>query len=282
MPWTDGLTPEEIGHAQNKGWATLEGDAAIKTVYQSYRGLEKLRGVPSERVLTLPENLNDEAAVKPLFHKLGVPETADKYDFTSIKGADGKELPAETVALLRGMAHVAGTTQAGALRLATDWLKWQTDFTAGQTAQQTQAVRDAEAERGGKEAGLRTANAAALQGEWLANFDVRYLAAERMAGMVGYTSDEIHALKGTDKFVPFMRRMDAMVKAGAEAPLLGHGTGGGGGGAQETEEQLLAEKETIMRENKGKMLRGDEAAKVFGCMAEIDRKIVMARHGRRS
>lgn len=70
--WTSSLPDELRGYAQNKGWKDLP------SAVESYRNLEKLRGVPQERLLALPEKA-DAPEWAGIWQKLGVPENADGY-----------------------------------------------------------------------------------------------------------------------------------------------------------------------------------------------------------
>lgn len=79
--------PEDRGYVENKGWK------ANSDLLNSYRNLEKLRGVPAERLATLPESWDDEAQVKAFMERLPgdrfrAPEKADDYGFTAMEGAD--------------------------------------------------------------------------------------------------------------------------------------------------------------------------------------------------
>lgn len=71
--WTGGL-PEEL-----KSYVGAKGFKDPQTVVESYRNLEKLLGGPKERLLRLPEKMDDPAALGEVFGKLGKPEKADDY-----------------------------------------------------------------------------------------------------------------------------------------------------------------------------------------------------------
>lgn len=70
--WTAGMPDEARGYIQNKAW---KSPADLLT---SYQNLEKLRGVPQERLLALPEKA-DAPEWAGIWQKLGVPEKADGY-----------------------------------------------------------------------------------------------------------------------------------------------------------------------------------------------------------
>jgi len=78
--WLDGLTPELKGYAEIKGFKTEA------QVLESYRNFEKFKGVPQERLLTLPDS-EDAALWEPVYQKLGKPATKEDY---GIKTGDEK------------------------------------------------------------------------------------------------------------------------------------------------------------------------------------------------
>lgn len=83
-PWYGGVTDAELrGFAELKGWKT-PGDALT-----SYRNLEKLQGVPPERLLKLPEKADDPGWGE-IHTKLGFapPAAATDYGLDKIEGFD--------------------------------------------------------------------------------------------------------------------------------------------------------------------------------------------------
>lgn len=71
--WLTGVDGEGRGLAEIKAW-NGPGD-----VIRDYRQLEKFRGVPAERLLTLPERLDDAAALGPIYDRLGRPKDVAGY-----------------------------------------------------------------------------------------------------------------------------------------------------------------------------------------------------------
>lgn len=83
-PWYGTIEDAELrGFVELKGW----NDPA--SAIQSYRNLEKLQGVPPERLLKLPEQ-GDAAGWGEIHKKLGfaAPETAADYGLDKIEGFD--------------------------------------------------------------------------------------------------------------------------------------------------------------------------------------------------
>lgn len=79
--WTESLPEEMRGYVETKGF---KDPVAVLT---SYQNLEKLRGVPEDRLLKLPETM-DAAALAPIYDKLGRPADAEKYSRALPEGFD--------------------------------------------------------------------------------------------------------------------------------------------------------------------------------------------------
>lgn len=79
--WSDSLSPEM------KDLVTQRGFKDPGQVLESYVNLEKLRGVPQDRLLKLPET-PDAPEWKDIYKKLGTPDTKDGYELKPAKGDD--------------------------------------------------------------------------------------------------------------------------------------------------------------------------------------------------
>lgn len=78
--WMTGFNEDQ------KGYVGLKGFTGPDAVLDAYRNLEKLRGVPEERLLKLPEKFYDEKGAmtlegRAIFEKLGTPKDAKEYGF---------------------------------------------------------------------------------------------------------------------------------------------------------------------------------------------------------
>lgn len=99
--WMDGLPEDARGYVENKGWKEPTD------VLASYQNLEKLRGVPEDRLLRLPDDPSAEGAMDDVYNKLGRPETPDKYTRALSEGFNDdvfKDIAAE--------AHKMGVTDS--------------------------------------------------------------------------------------------------------------------------------------------------------------------------
>jgi len=81
--WIDSL-PADLQNV-----VTSKGFKEPSDVLNSYVNLEKLRGVPQERLLKLPEK-PDDPAWNDIYFKLGKPETPSGYGFEQDKGGDDR------------------------------------------------------------------------------------------------------------------------------------------------------------------------------------------------
>ena len=78
-PWHGIAEPEGVAYVATKGWQN-PGD-----VIKSYQNAEKLIGRDPNTLLTLPR-ADDPVGFRAVMSKLGLPETADKYEFDTPKG----------------------------------------------------------------------------------------------------------------------------------------------------------------------------------------------------
>lgn len=174
--WKSLKNPELRGYAETKGW---KGDDAItyaETVIDSYRNFEKLKGVPQERLLVLPENPDDAEAMKPVLAKLGMvpPEKADDYGFVTMEGVDPDFAKAA-----QDKFHELGIPP----RLASALAQWQIEQAATMQATQEKEIELAV-----------EADKATLRNEWGSQHDAQLERAKRVARVVGLTEDQIGAL----------------------------------------------------------------------------------------
>lgn len=132
--WINGLTPED------KGYVELKGFKDPASVVNSYRNLEKLHGVPKERLLKLPEKMDDDAAMAEVFNRLGRPEKPEGYELKEFE-AQNKDL----AAWVRSQFHGLGLTKAQGEKFAKAWLaKTAESLTAEHTAAETAAKEAAQ------------------------------------------------------------------------------------------------------------------------------------------
>ena len=121
--WTSSLSPELKGFIQERGFKE-PGEIA-----EQYRNLEKLRGVPADKLLRTPDSYTDakeqEAALNSIYDRLGRPKTAKDYGLEVPKEA-GDAKQTEWAA---DVFHKAGLTKAQAAIVAKEWNDRQVNLT---------------------------------------------------------------------------------------------------------------------------------------------------------
>lgn len=125
--WFDTFVDEDKGYIKNKGW---DNDDGTKNLLTSYKNLEKLRGVPEDRLLKLPEKLDDNEAMGKIYERLGRPEKPEGYEF---KAPEGVQVDADRMKWAAGLAHSMGLNKAQHKALVENTLKYEGDLTAAHT-----------------------------------------------------------------------------------------------------------------------------------------------------
>lgn len=102
--WVEGMSSDEKAYIAAKGW-DKEGKGP-GDILKSYRNLERLRGVEADRLAKIPDWSKPEE-VAEFRTRLGVPESADKYESPQIETPTGVLDPA----MLAPISHELGHTQ---------------------------------------------------------------------------------------------------------------------------------------------------------------------------
>lgn len=169
-PWYSSIQDEGIrGYAELKGWK----DPA--SAIDSYRNLEKLRGVPENELARIPKE-GDAEAWNQFYTKLGRPESAAGYEMPIPEGDDGVFAKAAAE-----WFHEAGLSPAQAKILAeknNEYLAsqvkaWETEVAARQDQEMTE-----------------------LKTTWGAAFDQNTEIARRGAKQFGVTEEVMEQLEG--------------------------------------------------------------------------------------
>lgn len=208
--WLDSLG-ENRGYVENKGWK----DPA--TIVESYRNLEKLRGVPQERLLTLPEDMSEEGALDTVFDRLGRPEAADKYT-----NALGDEYADDTYKSASERAHSLGLSD----KQFAGMQEWMKDAFEGIEAR-------------------RTAEVDAAFGDWSEANPSSLQNVQRMLKAVGAETGDVDAALQGDKAKLFAMLGKVASRMGESAVVQGDGDPEFGmtpTAAQAKIDQLLADK----------------------------------------
>lgn len=167
--WTGGFTEETKGYVQTKGFK----DSAA--VVESYRNLEKLLG-DKDKLIKLPEKLDDPTAMASIWEKLGRPLKPEEYGLTTPKeGGDEAFTNAAAKAF-----HDQGLSRTQATKLA-EW--WNGMVTERQKGQQQVALDKFKAE----DTKLKT--------EWGAAHEQNLATAQKAAETFGVTKEQIDKLE---------------------------------------------------------------------------------------
>jgi len=164
-----GLDPEGLALVSERQFK------APSDVVQSYRNLEKLVGVPPDRIIKLPGEKDPSDSWNAVYDRLGRPKAATDYKIPVPEGDSG-----EFAKALAPIFHEAGLTQAQVQKLA----EKHNALIADQTKQQTTA---AEAKH--------TAEMTALKQEWGPNYDKNNNTIDKAAEQFGMTKEHILGLK---------------------------------------------------------------------------------------
>lgn len=163
--WYDSFDDETKGYIQNKGWNSEDG---TKKMLDSYKNLEKLRGVPEDKLIKIPIEEDAEGWGK-VFDKLGRPESKDGYNVDS---PEGVELDADRVNWFKDIAHKNGLNNKQYAQMVKATLEYENQIISRhkeQIEQQKQASIDK------------------LKDDWGSGYDERRHLAER--GLAQYLDD---------------------------------------------------------------------------------------------
>ncbi len=209
---TDGLA-----YIKNKGWQS--GADVVK----SYQGAEKLIGRDPSTLIPLPKDANDAAGFRAVMSRLGMPETADKYEFgkppAGLQQNEGYEKWA------RGTFHELGLPASTVKALTTK----HNEFVAATLAQQAKDY-DLSVETDKK----------ALIGEWKGGHERMLNAAKTAAKSLGFTPEMID---GVERAVGYAGTWKFFAALGQKMGEDGFATGGDKAtfGAQQTPEEAKTE-----------------------------------------
>lgn len=169
--WMSGFNDDMKGYIQNKGFK------APADLADSYRNLEKLQGVPQDRLLKLPESF-DSPEMRAVYERLGAPKDAKGYSLEVPKeGGDSK--------LMEHFSNVffeAGVPKAMAEKIVKSWNEYQ-------GAAKTQMAESAKQAFSQSEAALKT--------EWGAAYDQNVNIAKEGVKVLGLSKEDIDAIAST-------------------------------------------------------------------------------------
>jgi hypothetical protein len=236
-----------------KGWVDNKGFKDVASALKAHRSAETMIGVPAEQRLTLPRDPTAAGAMDPIFNRLGRPEKAEGYQFQ--QAADKSD--GEFVLWAAKTFHPLGLTQTQASSV----------FDAFKAL-----VADVSGKEAVAQAAAATAEMTALKTDWGANFEKKMTLAREAAQKLGFTPEQMEALKTDTRTARLMANIGARVTE----PPFAAGDGPKGGfkspmtaeGAQTRKSQLMEDRAYVERYNKGDVNARQEMAdlneKIFG------------------
>lgn len=245
--WTSGFNDDLKGFVQNKGFK----DPA--SVLDSYRNLEKLMGTPKERLLRLPENMDDATAMGEIYTRLGRPQTAEDYKIEVPKDGD-----ASFAKWAQGTFHELGLTTKQATALVNKWNEFAVNHQNGMTEK---SATEMQAQHDG------------LKREWGAAFDQNIAVAKRAAAEFGISADVIDKMESAMGFTQVMKLMHTIGAKLGEGEFVTNGNRGAAFNGALTPDQARNKINTLRQDNEfiKRYTNGDASAK-----AEMERLHAMA------
>jgi len=202
--WTSGFNDEIKGYVSTKGFK----DPSM--VVESYRNLEKLMGVPPERLFKLPEK-EDAPEWKDIWGRLGTPKEAKEYQF-EIPKEIGDEKFADWA---KTTMHKLNIPRKQAETLVKEWNQYMTSKMTEDTTSRTAQLNQ---------------QAEALKTEWGAAYEQNVQLGKNAVTEFGFTSEVIDALEKSMGYAATIKLMHTLGSKVGEAQFVGGGGGGSTGG----------------------------------------------------
>lgn len=208
-PWFSGFTD-----ADTRAFIETKGFKDPESLASAYRNLEKVRGVPADRLVTLPGDDKPESW-NPIFDKLGRPAKPELYELAKAEGVPDQFLQWQAKTF-----HELGLSKKQAQALSTQW----NSLAAQSKANDANAQKEARAEQ-----------IANLKKEWGVNAGNLGDAVDKMVGALGLEAQQVEKMENAIGFDGFAKLMIAIkTKFGVqleESSFHGGTTGGNDFGA---------------------------------------------------
>lgn len=186
--WTTGLNDELKGFVQTKGFKDPS------SVLDSYRNLEKSFGVPAERLLRLPEQIDlAKPEGRAIFERLGMPKEAKDYNLTLPKEITDAKVGEK----FKEIGHKHALTGKQLEGVVSDILQWE-------MGDQTAKIEASKLELAKQENELKT--------EWGAAFDQNKNIAASGVKAMGFSKEEVGIIEDA---IGFSRTMKLLHKLGS-------------------------------------------------------------------
>lgn len=183
-----GYSADTVQLMEAKGWHKSENPA--EALSKAYRNLERLRGVPGDQLVRLPEPGNEEQTAE-FYQRLGVPEAPEGYESPEVK-ALGQPIEAAPLAAISHALHHTPEQHAAFMGEVATFLET--------TAQQQAEARNA----------ALSAEKVELDREWGPTLEENTLAAKKGFDAIGWDSATIDAVEQVAGYQAVMK-LGAMV-----------------------------------------------------------------------
>lgn len=187
-PWTDSITDEET-----KSWVVAKGFKDVAALSRSAQNLEKLVGVPADRIVKLPTG-DDPEAWGEVYNRLGRPKTAAEYEIEVPKGE-----PDTFANQAKEWFHETGVSQVQADKLVKKWNEFHQTTSSKQKEAYDLSV---------------TAEMSSLKQEWGVEYDAKAAMVEKAAESFGMTDQQLVALKvsmGPGEAMKFLHKIGTAI-----------------------------------------------------------------------
>lgn len=178
--WTTGFNDDLRGYVQNKGFKDPSA------VVEAYRNFEKLRGVPEDKLVKIPER-SDAPEWQEVYKKLGRPEKPEEY---SLAIPEGEEENPEFSKWAKNAFHKLGLTAKQGESFSQEWNNFTKELTANM---ENQAKAKFEQESN------------SLKKEWGAAYDQNTNIAKQAAKTFGVTEEALGLLENQVGFAQVMK-----------------------------------------------------------------------------
>lgn len=187
-PWIDTIPPEAKGYIEMRGLAGKKPEEIALAAIEGHREAAKVLSYPQNEIVRVPKDLNDPA-MKNVWQRLGAPNDAAGYDFSSVKRADGTALDEATATAFRNAAFERSMPKDMAVEMAKAHVKLLDSAKSTELASYTAAVQDSQK---------------ALKTSWGTNFDSNMIVAKQAAAANGIKPETIIALEKSTSYAEVM------------------------------------------------------------------------------
>lgn len=194
--WTSNLSEDHRGFVQTKGFQ------GVDSVLDSYKNLETLLGAPRERLVKLPDDSSDLAAMSEVYDKIGRPEAPEKYSF---------EDTTDTLKWAKKAFHEVGLSDVQARNLVEKFTEHNSSIEEGLNSSKADAIQQ---------------QAGALKSDWGAAYDQNVRIAKNATAALGIKPETIESMEEAMGFAEVMKLMHNIGSKVGESDFLQGSTAG--------------------------------------------------------